>query len=160
MDLIMNGPYFNQKIWEENLKKMLEIKPSHLSIYSMMIEENSLFYKKYLWREEEHPLPLRDEQLENYKFTHNFLKENGYNHYEVSSYNRIDNKSSNKNKNKSKHNMMYWEGDKQFFGFGMGASSLVDRIRYKRPSNLKKYYQYVENLKEKNIVEGELEQGE
>lgn len=70
--------------------------------------------------EEEHPLPLRDEQLENYKFTHNFLKENGYNHYEVSSYNRIDNKSSNKNKNKSKHNMMYWEGDKQFLGLGWG----------------------------------------
>ena len=25
----------------------------------------------------------------------------------------------------SKHNKVYWEGDKEFIGFGMGASSLL-----------------------------------
>lgn len=45
---------------------------------------------------------------------------------------------------------MYWEGVTQFLGFGMGAASLVDCRRFTRPKNLKKYYEFVDDL-ERNI---------
>jgi oxygen-independent coproporphyrinogen-3 oxidase len=41
---------------------------------------------------------------------------------------------------------MYWEGDKDFLSFGMGASNLLNMQRINRPKNLKKYFKYVDEL--------------
>lgn len=38
---------------------------------------------------------------------------------------------------------MYWEGDREFFGFGMGSASSLNGLRFQRPRNLKRYSQFV-----------------
>ena len=39
---------------------------------------------------------------------------------------------------------MYWEGNIEFLGFGLGASNLLNGKRISRGKNLKKYYDYVD----------------
>lgn len=39
--------------------------------------------------------------------------------------------------------MAYWQGNKQFAGFGMGATSLLNNHRVTRPKNLSKYLKYI-----------------
>ena len=47
---------------------------------------------------------------------------------------------------KTKHNQCYWEGNRSFGAFGMGATSLTNKYRISRPNNLNKYYKYVNKL--------------
>lgn len=46
----------------------------------------------------------------------------------------------------SRHNKMYWEGDREFLSFGMGAASYLDGVRVSRPATLRKYQKYVEHI--------------
>lgn len=41
---------------------------------------------------------------------------------------------------------MYWEGNQEYFGFGCGAASYTQNIRFSRPKSIKKYYQFVDEL--------------
>lgn len=67
---------------------------------------------------------------------HNIL--NNYIHYEISNFAINTEKISQHNKN-------YWLGNSDFYGFGMGATSLKNLKRITRPKNLKKYFDYVES---------------
>jgi coproporphyrinogen III oxidase-like Fe-S oxidoreductase len=73
-------------------------------------------------------------------------KDFGYEHYEVSNFAYPMNNNDGKF-NRSKHNFTYLRGDKEFAGFGMGATSLSNGLRVTRLANLRKYYQFVEQLK-------------
>lgn len=67
--------------------------------------------------------------------THKLLESN-YTHYEISSFRRND-------INMPIHNPIYWEGNKDFLAFGMGASSLLNNKRFTRPKTITKYYEYI-----------------
>lgn len=71
-----------------------------------------------------------------YEWTHNYLQSKGFEHYEVSNYARTK-------ESYSKHNLMYWEGDQEYLGFGCGSASYLDKKRFTRPRTIKKYYEYV-----------------
>ncbi len=47
----------------------------------------------------------------------------------------------------------YWSGNQEFYGFGMSAASLIHGFRYTRPKNIKKYYQYVDRLKDEQFLD-------
>ncbi len=40
-----------------------------------------------------------------------------------------------------------------FYGFGMGATSLLKNYRFTRPSNISKYYRYIKEIEEKGILQ-------
>ena len=40
---------------------------------------------------------------------------------------------------------MYWEGSREFMGFGCGAASYFQKRRFTRPKTLKKYYKFVDS---------------
>ena len=80
-------------------------------------------------------------QAEMYDFACSFLKENGFEHYEISNW--------AKEKKYSLHNKLYWR-NKSYIGLGTSASSYYKRYRYKNNTNVIKY---IENLLSgKNIV--------
>ena len=58
------------------------------------------------------------------------LEAAGYIHYEISSFCKPG--------HYSKHNLAYWQ-DKDFYGFGCGASGRLDGIRYDNTTSLKEY---------------------
>ena len=70
-----------------------------------------------------------------YLKTHEILKDK-YTQYEISSY-------LLKGLKIPVHNPVYWEGNRGFFGFGMGASSFVGGVRFNRAKYIKQYYNYV-----------------
>jgi oxygen-independent coproporphyrinogen-3 oxidase len=63
----------------------------------------------------------------------------GYDHYEISNFSRGAN-------NRSRHSSTYWQGNKEYLAYGMGATSLTANQRITRPRTVSKYYQYVQYL--------------
>lgn len=116
----------NQSI--ENLKKDLEkiikLNPTHISTYTLIIEPHT---KLYIDRYK----PLNDDkERQMYDLIRKTLKENKYEQYELSNF--------SKKGYESRHNLTYWN-NKNYYGFGLGASGYVDNIRYENTRNLNEY---------------------
>lgn len=101
-----------------------ELNPKHLSFYSLILENHTCL-KVNNYKEEE-----EDVVVDQYDFIHKELSNRGYCQYEVSNY--------CKKGYESKHNLIYWK-DKNYYGFGLGASGYINNIRYTNTKNLTKY---------------------
>ena len=131
IDLISGIPHQTMDSFKESLKKVGDLNPNHISVYSLIIEEGTPFYEMYgPGGKFKDSLPNEDIDREMYHFTKEYLSTLGYNRYEISNY-------AKENK-ESRHNLKYWKGN-NYYGFGIAAASLVDNIRYKNTDNLKEY---------------------
>lgn len=130
--------------WESylcSLKKVLALKPrpTHISAYSLIVEEGTPFYDMEL--QGELNLPTEEEERRMYEGTLEVLKEHGYQRYEISNY-ALDGYAC-------RHNMVYWRrGD--YLGLGLGAASLVSNIRW---ANERDRILYKERIKKGQLVE-------
>ena len=108
----------------QDLKIFFSLGVDHLSIYSLQIEENSIFGKQGI-------LP-GDEDLEADMFEEivKLCKEHGFEHYEISSFTR--------NHRYSKHNLVYWT-DQDFYGIGCGATGREKGILYENTKDINAY---------------------
>lgn len=98
--------------------------PAHISAYSLIIEEGTPFYEKTP------VLPDEDTEREMYKITNDILFEAGYHRYEISNFARAG--------FECRHNKVYWQRG-NYAGFGIGAASLVENVRFTNGRNLHKY---------------------
>ena len=134
IDLMYGIPNQTLKSWEKTLKEVLKLESQHISLYPLTIEPNTPFYKKKIE-------PNSDLQAKMYDVACTFLKEHGFEHYEISNW--------AKEKKYSLHNKLYWR-NRGYIGLGTSASSYYKRYRYKNNTNVIKY---IENLlSDKNIV--------
>ena len=128
VDLIIALP--NQTIQDikENLEKIIKLNPEHISVYSLILEEGTLFYNKY----NENKIKLPDEELERnmYWYVKNTLENNGYMHYEISNF--------SKKGFESKHNMNCWNQE-EYLGFGVAAHSYNNKTRYSNTNSIEEY---------------------
>ncbi len=133
VDLMLGLP--NQKISElkESLEKVLELKPEHISVYSLIVEENTPIADKI----EKNELILPEEETERnmYWYVKNTLELNGFHHYEISNF--------AKKGFESKHNLNCWE-QQEYIGIGTSAHSYVENVRYSNTENLEKYIDNIE----------------
>ena len=116
--------------YQSTLHQILALQPppTHISAYSLIIEEGTPFF------EDTPQLPDEETDREMYKITDAILKENGYHRYEISNY--------AKEGYECIHNKVYWQrGD--YAGFGIGAASLVDNVRFTNVSDIGDYIYYV-----------------
>lgn len=132
IDLMSAIPGQTIEKWTENLKRAVELKPEHISAYSLIIEEGTPFYDMYGGMDSMGKLPLPDEDAERemYYITKELLGAHGYERYEISNY-------SGKGR-ECRHNCGYWQGT-DYAGFGLGAASLFEGYRYSDTSDIKKY---------------------
>lgn len=111
-DIIIGLP--NQTIYdvENTLNQLISLNLTHISIYSLIVEEGTKLEKLI----DNGTLKLPDEEMERYMywFAKRKLEENGYIHYEISNFSKID--------YRSRHNVDCWN-QKEYLGFGAGASS-------------------------------------
>ena len=128
IDLMFGLPNQTMEIWNETLCKINELKPEHVSAYSLKVEENTLFYKLY----QENKLKLPTEELERHMYHEciNRLKSFGYNQYEISNFSITG--------YESKHNISYWER-KDYLGVGLNAASCINDIRFSNETDIEKY---------------------
>jgi oxygen-independent coproporphyrinogen III oxidase len=98
VDLIFGIPDQPFEHWGANLEKALRLGADHLSTYSLTVEERTPLFKMV---ELGRVVPEGDDELrERYLFTHRYLEERGFEHYEVSSFAKPG--------RRSQHNEGYW----------------------------------------------------
>ncbi len=122
LDLMYAIPGETLKTLKKDLNLFLKLKPEHISTYSLILEKHT---KAYV----DKTSPI-DEELdyEMYKYIENKLK--NMHHYEISNF--------AKKGYESKHNLVYWD-NAEYYGFGLGASGYIDKIRYNNTKSLKDY---------------------
>lgn len=135
-DLISSLPGQTLDEWKKELEILIETPLEHISVYQLIIEEGTEFYKRYGNREE--LLPDEETSREIYLWTGEFLKSRGFEQYEISNYARPS--------RQSRHNLRYWER-KDYLGLGLGAASMVHNIRMSNTRDWKKYMENCENPK-------------
>ncbi len=141
IDLISGLPKQTLADWEYSLDQALLLCPKHLSIYDLIIEENTAFAKRY--RHQKHILPSEDTTVAMYLLTRERLIAEGYIHYEISNFARPD--------YQCKHNLNYWR-NQEFYGVGMGATSYLQKQRIDRPRKMRDYLQMIANWQEQGIA--------
>lgn len=150
IDLISALPGQKTEDWEYTLKRVLELRPEHISAYSLMVEEETPFYEIYgqdaRCREQGgHPriLPEEETEREMYLLTGQMLAEKGYRRYEISNYARPG--------RECRHNIGYWRGV-SYLGLGLGSSSLMEETRFSNTGSMEKYLEQCPNLGKENVI--------
>ena len=138
VDLMIGLPSQSMENVHDSLEKIVQKNPEHISVYSLIIEENTKMFD--LIEKGELELPDEDVERKMYWSVKKFLEENGYIHYEISNF--------SKSGFESKHNANCWN-QHEYLGFGIAAHSYFNNIRYSNIDNLR---QYIENWKNEQSV--------
>ena len=135
IDLMSGIPGQTLESWKNTLKKVTMLKPEHISAYSLIIEEGTPFWNRFgegACACDYTGPALPDEDTENkiYRFTRKFLQEQGFERYEISNYAKPG--------KECRHNIGYWT-EVAYLGLGLGASSLLDHMRFSNTADMKEY---------------------
>lgn len=125
LDFIYGLPNQGVSDFINDLRIAINLDIQHLSLYGLKIEKNCFF--------NDNPpenLPDSDTQADMYLGAVELLKNNDFEHYEVSNF--------SKNGFESRHNLNYWNNN-TYYGFGCAASGYCNNIRYTNESDLEKY---------------------
>ena len=142
VDLMIGLPGQTIEDVKSSLNKVINLNPSHISVYSLIVEENTIIYNLI----EQNKIVLPDEELERnmYWYVKNYLELGGYEHYEISNF--------AKNGKKSLHNLDCWN-QKEYVGFGASAHSYLNRKRFCNIGVLEEYIKDFKNTKEVQEVQ-------
>ena len=150
VDLIFGSEKDKVKVVLKDLRKLLKWNVTHVSTYSLQLEEKTILYKKFC----ENKFKPIDQSLDAdmYKAVCDELEAKGFVHYEVSNF-------ALSNGYKSAHNLTYWNNDK-YLGVGAAASYYIDNYRYTNINNLQKYFDGIDAGKLNYLEENEIVPGE
>jgi len=121
VDLMSAIPRQTVEGWERTLKKVLGLRPEHISAYSLIIEEGTPFFERYGKGGHVDELPSEEEERRMYWRTAEILRGYGYCRYEISNYALPG--------YECRHNLGYWNRT-EYLGIGTGAASLMDNRRW------------------------------
>ena len=129
LDLIFGLPGQSLERWQENLKRACDLSVEHLSLYSLILEENTEFAR--MLTSGELVLPDDDLVADMFEWAIDHLPTQGYQHYEISNWARnVD--------LESRHNKVYWH-NLDYLGLGAGAHGRLGERRYQNYDNLQDY---------------------
>jgi oxygen-independent coproporphyrinogen-3 oxidase len=117
VDLIAGLPHQTEASWTESVDQLLKIRPEHVSVYMLEIDEGSRLGKESLAggsRYSAGAIPDDDTIADFYESARQRLAEAGYDHYEISNWGLPG--------HRSRHNLKYWRRE-SYYGFGAGAHS-------------------------------------
>ncbi|WP_288434791.1 radical SAM family heme chaperone HemW [uncultured Chryseobacterium sp.] len=142
IDLIYGSPTSNLEIWKENLHKTMALEIPHISSYALTVEpktalENWISKGKV-------KSPKEEEQNREFYYLSDFLKGNGFEHYEVSNFAKPG--------FYSRHNSAYWKYQ-EYLGIGPSAHSYNGFDV--RSWNVANNQQYIKKLNDKLLAKEE-----
>ena len=141
VDLMIGLPNQTLEEGKDSIEEIVSMEPEHISVYSLILEENTPLFKKV---EEGLELPNEDLERKMYWAVKQTLEQNNYIHYEISNF--------AKKGYESKHNLDCWN-QKEYIGFGIAAHSYTNGIRYSNIENIEQYIKnYDEDKTEENLV--------
>lgn len=130
MDLIYGSPLLTDDMWKQNVDKAVGYGIPHFSCYALTVEEKTPLHKLItggISTEVDN-----EKQARQFLLLMQWLKEYGFEHYEVSNF--------AKKGYRSRHNSSYWKGEK-YLGLGPSAHSYNGFERRWNVSNNQKYLQ-------------------
>lgn len=142
LDLIYGLPGQTMEGWEKTLSDAVGLHPEHLSCYGLKLEEGTPLYR----RQRELTFPDEDMQADMYLYTVEFLKQCGYEQYEISNFAKPG--------FASRHNLKYWLMQ-EYAGFGPGAHSDFGNVRYGYARDLERYLKGELVLQESETVDSD-----
>lgn len=112
IDLIYGSPISNFEVWKENLNKTIDLQVPHISSYALTVEPKTALNQ---WIEQRKvPAPKEAAQHAEFSYMVDFLKDHGFDHYEISNFGKPG--------FHSQHNSAYWKS-KEYLGIGPSAHS-------------------------------------
>jgi len=145
VDLMFALPDETEESIAIQVSEVINLNPEHISIYSLIIEENTKL--KQMLENKEIEIPSDEEERKMYWKIKELLEENEYEHYEISNYSKPG--------YYSKHNSDCWS-QKEYLGFGVAAHSYINAKRF---SNSKTIEEYIKNYNYKDIEEEQDKEG-
>ena len=141
LDFMYGIPGQTVDAWADTLTNAMALKPQHLSLYQLKIEEDTILHQ---WLEDGRIEEFDDETaLAMYRTAQTVLAREGYHQYEISNYAKAGYASL--------HNQVYWRTD-AYLGLGLGACSWVRPNRWNNHFAMNDYLQ--------SIAQGKLPAGE
>lgn len=132
-DVIFGIPGQTMRDWAETLKVLVDLDITHISAYSLKIEEGTRFGDML---ENGELIQVEDELDRNmYHYAIDYLKENGFIQYELSNF--------SKEGYECRHNLTYWKCV-DYLGLGAGAHSLLEGERFSNKYTIEKYINAIE----------------
>jgi oxygen-independent coproporphyrinogen-3 oxidase len=114
-DLIYARTNQTLKDWQSELASAMQLASGHISLYQLVIEKGTPFYK--LFNDGELTIPSSDKAADMYEWTNEYLKSQNYTRYEISNYSLAS--------HECKHNLAYWQYN-NYLGIGPGAHSRIN----------------------------------
>mgnify|MGYP000375106023 CR=1 FL=1 len=143
IDLMAALPGQTLKSYEQTLRRVLALKPEHISAYSLIIEDGTPFGEKYGSEEGRKLLPDEDSEREMYHETKRFLQDCGYERYEISNYAKPGKECL--------YNIFIMEELQSILALGSGGSSKIvfpEENRMERVENVKSVDDYIGRIDE------------
>lgn len=128
IDLMESLPYQTAESFKRTLECAAALPISHISVYSLIIEEGTPIKEKY--DSGIYAVPDEAEDRALYHYTAKFLSEHGFNRYEISNYAKPG--------YESRHNLKYWDCE-EYIGLGIAAASYLNGRRYTNTAGLDEY---------------------
>lgn len=119
LDLIYGLPRQSLSRWRATLRQAIHLRPNHLSLYCLSVEEDTPLGQHIA--QGELPVPDPDLAAEMYILAEGMLDRAGYVHYEISNWAQPG--------YECRHNLTYWR-NLPYLGLGAGAHSYRDRKRW------------------------------
>ena len=141
VDLILGLPHSSEALLKRDLENLTSLNIKHISCYALTIHPHTVLYNQGFKEMDD------DLMRKNYDIVHNFLKEKGFIHYEVSNWCKPNYESL--------HNLTYWKNE-QYYGCGLGAAGYIGDTRYKNTINLDKYLNGEFILEEEKLTKKDL----
>lgn len=133
IDLMYDLPNQTLHSFENTLKNVKNLPITHVSLYNLVIEENSAYYRKKDAIQKK--MPKEKESLQMLEMAISSLEEMGLKRYEISAF--------AKDGYISCHNSGYWLG-REFLGLGPSAFSYLNGSRFQNILNFQKYIELIE----------------
>ena len=137
VDLIYGTPMLTDDKWEKNVEKILSFDIPHISCYALTVESKTALQKMIKLGKTEDVNP--DKQSDQFLLLMRWLKDAGYEHYEISNFAKPG--------FRSRHNTSYWQG-KKYLGIGPSAHSF-DGVS--RQWNISNNNTYIDSLKTNSL---------
>lgn len=143
IDLIFGIPEQSIDEWKETVINTVRLDPTHISAYSLELDEDSTLGRMYL-RKKLNPL---DQNIDRkmYDFVKKYLEQNDYEHYEISNFSKTGFRCI--------HNLNFWKYY-EYIGIGAGAHSFFNQKRY---YNIKSIENYIKQINSNRIPSVQIE---
>lgn len=136
VDIMSGVPGQTIHSFVDTLTRVTELKPEHISVYSLQVEEGTpLSENQELLR----LIPDEETDRQMYAMTKKVLAACGYKRYEISNYSQPGYESL--------HNSVYWTGG-EYIGFGLGAASYFKGERFSNIKDIEIYNRICEDVRE------------